>query len=77
MISEDERTFRVKVERACEQQFWIMGYSRWEKAVQNRGRMRLWSRCGEGPGGYGAMGIGNGFELAKQEHDCKLYKKLS
>ena len=57
MIPEDEDYFRVNVGRACEQTVPGMGILAWGKQLRSLDRMRLWSRCGERPGGlWSSMG---------------------
>ena len=56
MIPEDEDHFRVNVDVHVSKQFlgWVF---RWGKQLRSLDRMRLWSRCGERPGGlWSSMG---------------------
>ncbi len=56
MIPEDEDHFRVNVDVHVSKQFlgWVFSLG---KQLRSLDRMRLWSRCGERPGGlWSSMG---------------------
>ena len=68
MIPEDADHFRVNVDVHVSKQFWD-GYSRWGKQLRSLDRMRLWSRCGERPGGlWSSMGS----RKIKPNHELKV-----